>query len=216
MRPNRIIVKGNRSAYGHCPRASGARLRRTNTEHIRPSGPRCGPSQSTHSERHREEKDLGFKSLWNSEIQRRADLDIRSLSKARHRQSRNCLTQSASCTFCVRFYTNLCAIPNVLPSLSTAEPRRSPRKSLRLARHDVGAGIRADFKNLHRLVGITWRRAQPTEEVREANRVSAACRQNNRASSAPLETDRTIQCRRPSSRKTRNEAPNRSTLLRIL
>jgi hypothetical protein len=115
---------------GHCPRASGARLRRINTEHIRPSGPTCGPSLSTHSERHREEKDLGFKSLWNSGIRRRADLDIRSLSKARHRQSRNCLTQSASCTFCVRFYTNLCAIP----STPTNRHRQHTRRAIILER----------------------------------------------------------------------------------
>ncbi len=37
---------------------------------------------------------------------------------------------------------------NVPPNLSTAEPRRAPRKSTRLARHDVGAAIIVAIKNL--------------------------------------------------------------------
>src|SRR5438552_4847825 len=40
---------------------------------------------------------------------------------------------------------------NVPPNLSTAGPRRPPRKSPRLARHDVGADTSADIKNPRRM-----------------------------------------------------------------
>jgi len=78
--------------------------------------------------------------------------------------------------------------------------------------HDV------DADSLPRdVVGIASRGVQPTEEVREANRVSALRVDRTIAqASAPLETDRTIQ--RGVLRVTnRNETPNRSgSFLRTL